>query len=600
MINFLAPAWLLGLLITPLFFWKQRQAQAQHLVAPHLQRHTQATRPKRHGIVLCLAWSLIMVALAGPHWRTQDVPLSQANRARVVVMEVNERMQRDDLLPNRFQQAFYKTVDYLHRLDEGYTALVAYSAEGYTISPLTHDTQTVLTQMAHLSPEIMPRQGHNAAKGIEEALTLLASAEFAQTDILLIASDIDNDESQAIAALLDGSTHRLSVLMINADRLGDPLSLPDSLPIATVAQSTHGLALNSQPDFSDIQALIDLDSSAITASLNPAQNTAQPINDGYWLVWPLAFGLLFAFRRGAVWGIALLFVLPPSEASSLTDWFKNRDKLAHQHFQDRVYSDAAELFEDPHWQGAAYYELGDYQNAIAAFSNVADGSADYNLANAYAKAGQLTQAAELYHAVIAREPQHQWARNNLALVEDLLAQQHTPPPSDSEETQDDANQDSDNEEGKEEGDETGTPDTRQQDESGDGDDIESEDPQQDPGSADHGSDGNPTGSSEAGSDDFGQGEQGGDGERQLRTGDYDADQFGESAFDEEIGTPSDEELEAIRQQLAEIADITEGDPVLNRLTQVESDPSQLLRNLLIQQDQQKRIEQAPSSNKETP
>ena len=108
MVSFLSPGWLLSLLLTPAFVWLQYQKRQHGLVAPHLRRKNTRSRSSRIGTMVSIGWALAMIALAGPHWRQQDMPLSELARARVIVMDMSQAMYAEDILPNRFQQRFIR------------------------------------------------------------------------------------------------------------------------------------------------------------------------------------------------------------------------------------------------------------------------------------------------------------------------------------------------------------------------------------------------------------------------------------------------------------------------------------------------------------
>lgn len=78
--------------------------------------------------------------------------------------------------------------------------------------------------------------------------------------------------------------------------------------------------------------------------------------------------------------------------------------------------DAALLFDDPVWRGAAEYRAGRYQRAAAAFSEAEDAMSLYNLGNAQAQIGEWAEARRAYQAALRLEPAHDDALHNLELV----------------------------------------------------------------------------------------------------------------------------------------------------------------------------------------
>lgn len=297
-------------------------------------------------------------------------------------MDMSQAMYAQDIAPSRFQQAFYKVTDLINLVDEGYTGVVAYSNAGYTISPLTHDNNTVLTQIEHLSPDVMPSTGKNAASGVAEAVTLLEQTQFGYGDILLVTSGISDREKADIVALLVDTPYSLSTYAISTpqgapvvDQNGKPRLDDDGQPVisrlvperlSALSVQTGGISVtyqHSQQDIEQLYRFLAKMRSIEDLSEQSGGLSSQFINDGYWLLWPLAAMLLMTFRRGMVWSVGLVMLLPsfPSEASEISRLWSNADRQGYQQYQQKNYQEAANLFADPAWQGTALYEAGDYQ-----------------------------------------------------------------------------------------------------------------------------------------------------------------------------------------------------------------------------------------------
>lgn len=216
-----------------------------------------------------------------------------------------------------------------------------------------------------------------------------------------------------------------------------------------------------------------------------------------------------------------------------------------------------------------------------------DNKSDYNLGNALAKAGRLEEALIKYREVIEINPGHQGAMFNLSLVEgalQALENQDHDNQQQSGEAVDDGNSDEE-ESGDSDGDEE-RDDTGSDDNSGGEDNLESDPdtenvPEQQGESDSTGSSDsqgnqseNPQFTPDSGGDFHPPQQQSGE------SGEYDADEFTAGATDVDFGTPTEEDIEAIRHQLSELGEMN---PVLNRLTQIQDDRTLLLRNLLLLQ-----------------
>ncbi|RXJ73194.1 hypothetical protein CS022_10600 [Veronia nyctiphanis] len=222
--QFLYPAWFLAL-IPMAYLLRNRKPKSvvTSLIAPHLLRQMQtgaASRPSWPRWVLAVCWVLSVIALAGPSWEKNSIPGFQLAGARVLVMDMSHSMYTTDIKPNRLSQAHFKALDLLPGWTDGSTGLVAYSRDGYLISPLTDDSSTLTSLIPALSPGIMPFAGSNAAKGIEEAISLIKQAGYRQADIILITDGINDKELAESLSLLSDNPFRVSSLAIGTTEGG--------------------------------------------------------------------------------------------------------------------------------------------------------------------------------------------------------------------------------------------------------------------------------------------------------------------------------------------------------------------------------------------
>ena len=111
--------------------------------------------------------------------------------------------------------------------------------------------------------------------------------------------------------------------------------------------------------------------------------------------------------------LAGLLMAGPARASD--DW------TAHRLFQEGRYAEAAEIFTDPAWKGAALYRSGQWWRAVEAFVRASDADSLFNLGNAYAQLGYYALALESYRAALSRQPDFPDAAFNAGLMRELLA-----------------------------------------------------------------------------------------------------------------------------------------------------------------------------------
>lgn len=447
--HFLRPLWLLAIIPCLLLFallWKQQQEQGnwQRVIAPELLSHLlqgQAQKQSNKPLYLLLAgWIIACIALSGPTWQKIPTPVSKSQQPLVVVVDMSYKMYASDVSPNRLSRVRYKLLDLFRLRKDGLSALVVYAESAHTVSPLTDDSKTLANLVSAVSPEIMPEQGDEPIKGIEQAISLLEQGSGQAGDILLITDSLPGLQAEHIRSLLEKTGHRLSILGIGSDQ-GAPISLPgggylkdskgtivipqrDTAQLRSLAQATGGVYRNFSLDDSDLKAVLP--------KPNNKDNTIQverlfdQWNDaGYWLVLLLLPLALFGFRKGwlTIVLVGILLPSPEAEAFEWQDLWKNSNQQAMEALDAKNPELAAEKFKRPDWKGEALYQANQFEAAAKEFAKGENASSLYNQGNALAKAGKLDEAIKAYDEALKRKPDMEDAAFNKKLLEDLKKQQ---------------------------------------------------------------------------------------------------------------------------------------------------------------------------------
>jgi len=390
---------------------------------------------------LSLAALLTIIALAGPTWQRLESPVFRNDAALVIALNLSQTMDAQDIKPSRIVRARYKIADILRQRQDGLTALLVYSGDAFTVTPLTDDVATIESQLSALETSIMPSTGNNTAAAITLAVQLLQQSAQQQGDIFLITGGIADQDPDDLLKIV--GQYQLSVLGVGTEQ-GAPITLAhggflqDSsgnivLPslansqLNKLAKAGHGVYQQISSDDQDINALMAALNKASTADPQ-AQSSGlmeQWRDQGHWLLWLILPLAALSFRRGFL-SLAFLLLLPMPQTSYAVSWqdvWLNKDQQAQQAFQQQQFEQAAGLFESPQWKAAAQYKAGQYQQAADTLENIDSADAYYNKANALAKAGQLEAALKTYQQALTLNPADGDAQHNLKQVEERLKQQ---------------------------------------------------------------------------------------------------------------------------------------------------------------------------------
>ncbi|MGV8887635.1 MAG: tetratricopeptide repeat protein [Pseudomonas sp.] len=442
---------LLGWLLWQLWHRQKRAGRWQMILPPAFHAALLSGGSGRDSklpwVILGCAWVLTVLALLGPSWERVEQSSQKPADPLVVVLELTPEMLATDVPPNRLEQARRKLFDLLQNRSDAQTAIVVYAGSAHTLVPLSDDLSTSRNLLDALKPSLMPEAGHRADLAVAKALALLDQGALGDGRILLIGSTLTEQERQGIQQALDGKSTQFLMLGVGTAE-GAPIPQEDG----SFLKDDQGAILVPHLDEPSLKAFAnDLDGRYRHARLDDADLRALGLfegprtlrNDGhtlrldtwadqgYWLLLPLLLLAACAGRRGWLFCLPLLLLLPqPSYALDFEDLWLRPDQQGLLLLKRKRPAEAAQHFDDRQWQGVALYEAGDYSGAAQRFAEGNDAHAHYNRGNALAKSGELEAALDAYEQALERQPDLRPAQTNKALVENLIKQKNTPRPVD--------------------------------------------------------------------------------------------------------------------------------------------------------------------------
>jgi Ca-activated chloride channel family protein len=453
--HFLRPLWLILLLAVPVLFMARHQLRQgetgwaryipAHLLQPLIRSRTNETTGTTRSPLLPLSLALVLlaIALAGPSWRQAPTPLKQTQDSLVILLDLSLSMLATDVEPDRLTLAKRKVRDILTQRKGGLTALVVYSGDAHTVTPLTGDTRTIEAMLSVLDPTIMPAQGNRADLAVRQAVDLLDQGAPGQGRILLISEAVPEQQYSSIRQQLADTPYPLNTLVVGTSE-GGPIPLAKrgfirdngSIVISRAEPDTLAQLASNNGGTSHALTLDDRDIRAL--ALEPSQTgewqneqDGMTVNrwqdDGYWLLWLALPLLVLGWRRGAfaILAFALIPLMGAPRPVQALDWgslWQREDQRGPDLIQQDPAS-AAAVLEQPGWRGSALYRDGQYSDAAEAFANQPGAVGDYNRGNALARDGQLEEAIDAYQQALEQQPDFEDARFNQQLVEQLLNQQ---------------------------------------------------------------------------------------------------------------------------------------------------------------------------------
>jgi Ca-activated chloride channel family protein len=447
--HFLRPEWLwlLPAVIATAILLARRRLGAGNwasVVAPALAPHVLSRSPAGGGDyrwwLLAAGGVLAILALAGPAWQRIDQPVFRSDQSLVIALDLSRSMDAQDVSPSRLLRARLKILDMLERRGSGQTALVVYSANAFTVTPLTTDNDTIAALVGSLGTEIMPSRGSYPIAAINKGRQLLEQAGAAVGEVLLITDGGASPATERVARDLRDSGYTLSVLAVGTAE-GAPIpqqgggfvtgpageiAVPrlDESSLRRLAAAGGGRFTNLTIDDRDLDILLSGETGRREAG-NESLATDQWREEGPWLLLLLLPLAALAFRRGWVL-VAVVAMLPltrPAEASLWDDLWLRSDQQASRALEEGAPEEAVELFENPDWRAVAQYRAKNYAESAAGFAEHGDARNLYNLGNSLARQGEFESAIDAYEQVLEIDPDYADAAYNRDLLQQMVDQQ---------------------------------------------------------------------------------------------------------------------------------------------------------------------------------
>ena len=447
--HLLRPEWLIALpfvLATAVLFARRRLGPGswEMIVDPHLAPYvlsgSQKSGVDQRWVLLGVAGVLGVLTLAGPAWERIEQPVFRSEQALVVALDLSRSMDAQDVSPSRLLRARLKILDMLEQRASGQTALVVYSANAFTVTPLTTDTDTVRALVNSLGTDIMPSRGSYPVAAINKGRALLEQAGVAYGEVLLITDGGSSPAAERVARDLRSAGYTLSVLGVGTTQ-GAPIprvtggfvtnrsgqiAVPrlEETSLRALAVAGGGRFATLSADNRDLDVLLSGEVGA-TKATDESQTTDRWREEGPWVLLLLLPLAAMSFRRG--WAvIVLLAVLPlaePAQASLWDDLWQNKNQQGQRRLEEGDALGAAELFENGEWRAVSRYRGGEFAASAAQFAERGDTRNLYNLGNALALQGEFETAIDAYEQVLEIDSDDVDAEYNRDLLQQLLQEQ---------------------------------------------------------------------------------------------------------------------------------------------------------------------------------
>lgn len=478
---------LFPVLIACFFLNEQRRGKLlRQLVAARLQDRLAGTvsvprRRLRFGLLL-LGMAGVILSLTQPRLGETWEQTKRQGRDVLIAIDCSRSMLATDLAPSRLARAKMAAQDFIGQLRGDRVGLIAFAGSSFLQAPLTIDYGAVLTSLAEIDTDVIPRGGTNITAAIKEAVDAFGKGE-SDNRCLIIFTDGEELYADAVtaAAAQNGKIKIFTVGLGSAN--GSLIPMPgangtidyvkdengqivksklDEDRLRKIAEATGGFYVHLDNGPGEMQQIYRSGLGQMKEQEIDVRMTRRPIER---YQWPLGAGLvslvISAFigerrrglprRAGALMTaavVALTFWVPSGA------WAKD---LGMEAYQRGDYKGAIDEFNRQikkrgdlpqlHFNvGAAAFEKGELDKALESFGKAVTSTnpqlqadAEYNIGNILLDLGAKTSqkdekvnawkgAIEHYDQALRLRPKDEDAQYNRDLVAKLLEDLQRPPP----------------------------------------------------------------------------------------------------------------------------------------------------------------------------
>ncbi len=476
--HFLRPWLLLGLFVPFLIsykMWKNGRVQSswaevcdenllQYLLIKG--QNTQRKQPVILAVIICV---LMILAISGPTWSKKNNPALMVNNPVMFVLNLSSDMNVQDVTPSRLDRAKLIIREMTQTLKGAETGLLVYSREPFVVTPVAEDGALVENLLPSITIDIMPTNGDRLDRAVDMAVDRMQKAGYHSGHIIVLAADVGEQFDSGLKSVATAKQNGFTINVIK-------LNAKENNKLVAIAQKGGGMLLNYNQNLTPLISKIN---NTLSDELKQSENMQAVWEDaGYYLLWLPALLLLYYFRRGVMAVLLLLMWSGAAEAH----WFLNDNQEAMRLFEAKQYDEAAQKFQNPHWQAAAAYKSGDYKQALKQFNKEKGLDALYNQGNALAKSGKIEEAIAKYEEVLAQDEKFEDARFNLEYLKRQQKQQNQNNKQQDNRKDQDNNQDKQNQQDNQQNQDNQNQDKQEQNEQQSGDQKQQNQQQQQTGS----------------------------------------------------------------------------------------------------------------------
>ena len=185
------------------------------------------SRPIVKFALLMVALSLLIIAAARPQYGQQEKTVKRQGIEVMVALDISNSMLAEDVAPNRLDRAKQMLSKMIDNMVDDKVGLVVFAGEAFTQLPITCDYVSAKMFLNTISPKLIPTQGTAIGAALQTAIRSFGSQESDAGRAIILITDGENHEDDAIAAAKQAQELGIQVFVIGIGKPeGSPIPVP--------------------------------------------------------------------------------------------------------------------------------------------------------------------------------------------------------------------------------------------------------------------------------------------------------------------------------------------------------------------------------------
>ena len=208
---------------------KRRQLEAfgDSTLIQQLMPDASKSRPIVKFSLLMAALVLLIIAVARPQFGQQEKTVKRQGIEVMVALDISNSMLAEDVVPNRLDRAKQMLSKMVDNMTDDKVGLVVFAGDAFTQLPITCDYVSAKMFLNTISPNLIPTQGTAIGAALQTAITSFGAIEDEVGRAIILITDGENHEDDAIAAAKKAQEMGIQVFVVGIGKPeGSPIPKP--------------------------------------------------------------------------------------------------------------------------------------------------------------------------------------------------------------------------------------------------------------------------------------------------------------------------------------------------------------------------------------